>query len=446
MAVCPVYRFDGRQWLDLRGRVPEYQMAVSYRVLSYNIWFHGCNDTLSDDWLPRQQALLSEMRGADADFLCLQEVTAPFLELLLHQDWVRKDYNVSDLTGENTFSSWYGVFIASRVPVHKLELLAVPTGLGRSVLVAHLNVAGPERLAVATAHLESPVGPSSAMIRLQQLQCAMEYFNMQRITTGLFMGDFNVTDEEPMKRCWQRFGWTDLNDNSSTWFSHHWRPDRILLRSAIYACEGDVAEVIGKRETGLQVKGSGGIVKTPSDHFALAATLRLRASALPAAAHPATQPAQVAAGVVGSSLRTWSLENSMEAVTADSPLVFNSVNANGNVQGVNWMNVTEVVGALNTDPSLWSGSDCYVYSQKRKRWYKLWTSGQDRYWDLKQTRELPEVEPSLVFHAVKAPTQAVAMLNADATLWSAKTCYVYSEYYGRWYKLWAVGQTRGHYQ
>merc|ERR1712211_106864 len=117
--------------------------------LSYNVWFHGYKQTLNDDycqriWLPRQRALLNEMRTAAADFLCLQEVTAPavsgrgrhsFLELLLNEDWIRKDYYVSYLTGQNTFKTWYGVVIASRVPLRKLELLPVPTEMGRAMLV-----------------------------------------------------------------------------------------------------------------------------------------------------------------------------------------------------------------------------------------------------------------------------------------------------------------------
>lgn len=179
--------------------------------------------------------------------------------------------------------------------------------------------------------------------------------------------------------------------------------------------------------------GNDGIVETPSDHFALAATLRLQTGALLPVQSKLRSASAVEGFAAPASPRRWSLQNCMEAVAPDSRLVFNSANANGNLQAVDWMNVTDVVGALNKDPSLWSGPDCYVFSRWRKKWYKLWHL--DKRWDLKQTQEVSEVEPSLVFHAVKAPTEAVAMLNGDSTLCLSNTCFVYSEYYGKWYKL-----------
>merc|ERR1712061_222075 len=79
----------------------------------------------------------------------------------------------------------------------------------------------------------------------------------------------------------EQFGWCDLSDGSSTWFKCDWRPDRMLLRSSRYVCADGVARVVGCTKSGLQVQGPNGIVETPSDHFALLATLCLDASSQP---------------------------------------------------------------------------------------------------------------------------------------------------------------------
>lgn len=447
MAARAIYRFDGQRWVEAAAdTMPVHQPAGSYKALSWNVWFHGYHKTAEDEgylrqvWLPRQRALLDEMRNADADFLCLQEVTAeavsgrgqrPFLSLLLEEEWIRRSYYVSDVTGQGTFSTWYGVVIASRVPLSSFKLLSVPTKLGRAVLVANVNVpAGcPEKIAVATAHLESPVNPQEASrrIRLEQLKQTLEYLGSTGITTGLFMGDFNVEDERPMKECWERLSWRDLNDGSSSWFSNSWRPDRMLLFSSRYVCDGNAAQVVGRRKSGLKVKGSDGVVETPSDHFALLATLRLDASAQPLAPMVAAIAAAPLA-TAARSIREWSLQKTAEAVHPDLPLLVISL------PGIDCQNVTAVVDALNKQPSLWSGNEGYVYSTFKQSWYKIWRDAGR--WSLRQSSALPEVELDLVFDRSKAPTEAVAMLNGECNaFWPHDTCYVYSEYYGKWFKL-----------
>merc|ERR1719433_156400 len=150
-----------------------------------------------------------------------------------------------------------------------------------------------------------------------------------------------------MEECWQKHGWTDLNDGSSSWFSSDWRPDRIILRSSLYECPGNVAQVLGTRKTGLQVHGPDGIVETPSDHFALSATIHLKAGMpLPtpvAAAPPLANARTPHPPAVPAAKRVWSLQNTREAVSGDSPLVFSCTNASGSLAGLDCMNVTAVV-------------------------------------------------------------------------------------------------------
>merc|ERR1719506_118456 len=112
------YLQDRQSWVDVRGIVPEIDAPPCFTTLTWNLWFQGYLDGTMDDkylqevWLPRQRALLRTCRDANADVFCFQEVTASgaaasgrssFLELFLQEEWVRKEYYVSDDTGKNTF-------------------------------------------------------------------------------------------------------------------------------------------------------------------------------------------------------------------------------------------------------------------------------------------------------------------------------------------------------
>merc|ERR1712032_398222 len=57
------------------------------------------------------------------------------------------------------------------------------------------------------------------------------------------------------------------------------RPDRIIMQTPHYDCVGGCAEVLGKRPSGVAVSDRDGDVRTPSDHFALKATLERRPDA-----------------------------------------------------------------------------------------------------------------------------------------------------------------------
>ena len=344
-----------------------------------------------------------------------------FLELLLAQDWIQHSYYVSDLTGAGTFRCWYGVIMASRVPIREFRRLDF-----KSQFVAHVNTPpGTEEIAVATSHLESPIGGDSERLRVEQLKMALSYFRDTGVHTGVFTGDFNVTNEAELAAAWRSAGWTDLNDGATTWFAktRHagWRPDRILIQSQTYACssKGSVAEVHGTRPSGVRVPGSGGeVVQTPSDHFALWAVLsRTGGAPKPKPCNAPATPAQES--------HKWSLQKSRIAVALDSPLILRE-----------YANVTEAVELLNiTTHFPWAYDECYVYSDKKGKWYQLWRH--KGHWGLQYSREACVVDPQLVLDRTTVVTAAVDMLNAGAVAWQHNICYVYSDFKREWYQLWA---------
>lgn len=437
----PVLKWSGTEaaWTDVCGRVPTHEPAASYTTLTWNVWFHGYEKTMDQNyyqqvWLPRQMALLAECRATDADFLCFQEVTCPatsgpgrgsFLELLLAEEWIRQEYYISDATGGNTFSTWYGVVMASRIPIARFVVLALPTKLGRALLVAHVHTGrAAEDIAIGTAHLESPVGNDSSNIRVEQLRHAVQYFKALGVQTSIFMGDFNITNPKEMAAIWEVAGWTDLNDGASTWFQNKWRPDRVIVSSSSYRAVGGCAQVVGNAPSGVQVLGPDGLVTTPSDHFALK-----------------TKFVRVSSCVAGSSIVTggqgglapgfhhcWTVEQAEEAVAPGSYLIFHHTRV-----------VSDAIYLLG-DPSLWSYGECYVYSDYKQQWYKLWSC--NGRWSLECSQAIREVVPALIFDKARSVSDAVSMLNADPSMWSHAECFVYSDQRLKWYRLWPRGADR----
>jgi len=442
----PVYKFvDSQQgWCDVTGRVPYHLPAPSYSCFSYNIWFQGWNQTNDSSyrqqlWLPRQRALLDQAKAADADFLCFQEVTNPssngrqsFLELLLNEDWIQRDYYVSDVTGQSTFQTWYGVVIASRVPIRHFTVLQLPSRMGRYAVIGHVHTPnGTEEIAVGTAHLESPCGSQDDATRVQQLQLALEY--LKDVDTAMFMGDFNITNEQDMVRVWDAAGFNDSSGGETSWFGWDWRPDRIIARTSDYAAVGK-AQVGGASPSGVVVTGQDGDVATPSDHF----SLTLRFNRKPGAPVHQVMPAEQLQQDLENDLERissnhsdesqfWAVEQTQLAVAADSELIYRGCN-----------NVTDAVAQLNHSGS--TQRECYVYSDFKRKWYKLWRGRGG--WSLQCTQEAVVVDPELILPYSEFVQEAIDMLNRGECEWPHDTCYVYSDYKKAWYKLWSTPMCR----
>jgi tyrosyl-DNA phosphodiesterase 2 len=125
------------------------------RVLTWNVWFGG---HMIDE---RQAALLGELARRRPDVIALQEVTPELHARLLDTASLRDDYELSDPDGSTLGD--YGVLILARHGLRRVELVTLPSSMGRRLLVAELGGG----LSVATVHLESM--SDSVAERLAQL-------------------------------------------------------------------------------------------------------------------------------------------------------------------------------------------------------------------------------------------------------------------------------------
>jgi tyrosyl-DNA phosphodiesterase 2 len=200
-AQLPSFVFDPARgaWVEEREPPPSTEPLPALTVVTWNTWFAPYA------FEARFRALLEVARARRPDVICLQEIVAESLEMLLAEPWVREEYRVSDATGD-TFDS-YGVVILSRLPVRSLVLHELPTHMDRRLLTAEL-VAGSSRIVVATVHLESL--KHSPGLRAEQLAVI---FPLLRAAgpDAVLVGDFNFCSS-----------WTAENANLDPGFVDLW--------------------------------------------------------------------------------------------------------------------------------------------------------------------------------------------------------------------------------
>jgi len=135
----------------------------------------------------RRESLLAELQRRGPDVIALQEVTKELLVALLEAPWVRAAYQVSE---PDVFG--YDVVILSRLPIRRMARLALPTAMGRRLLVAELACG----LTVATIHLESTREEAAA--RAAQLRI-IQPFLAQRYDNAVLVGDMNFQPGDPLE-------------------------------------------------------------------------------------------------------------------------------------------------------------------------------------------------------------------------------------------------------
>jgi len=152
---------------------------VDVRLLTWNVWFGG---HMFDE---RREALLAELQRRRADVIALQEVTQELLSALLEEPWVRAAYQVSELAVGS-----YDVAILSRLPIRRMAKVALPTDMGRRLVVAELACG----LAVATVHLESTrTEAATRALQLGVIQPALA----ERYDDVVLVGDMNFEPGDP---------------------------------------------------------------------------------------------------------------------------------------------------------------------------------------------------------------------------------------------------------
>lgn len=272
------YNFLGNRWTE---NVPSAKgiAGQSITLLTYNVWF------MPFGYLERSKALLEIIRSCDADIIGLQEVRPELLEMILEQDWVRKDYLVSDFQGKTLGLN--GVLLLSRLPIRSLVLYNLPSTLNRKFLIAELLL-NSSMTKIAVCHLDSR--KKNAYMRAEQLKGIFPL--LEDAPHAILMGDFNLdpgnTDEitnmdSRYEDMWSLLkpenpGFTIDTDINTMRLEQKGEPkkvrfDRILVRSGSPGWRPEAIRLLGTdpiRETYPVV--------FPSDHFGLMARLKWNAA------------------------------------------------------------------------------------------------------------------------------------------------------------------------
>ena len=151
-------------------------------LATWNVWF-------GREFLEaRARALLAELETLKPDIIGLQEVTAPFLEILTQAPWIREHYRISK--PDVAHWSGYGNLLLSRLPFRSTTR-SLPSRMNRALLLGHFRVNGGELL-VGVVHLDSK--RASAPVRAAQLTAIFP-----KLADGptVLMGDFNFCGDWP---------------------------------------------------------------------------------------------------------------------------------------------------------------------------------------------------------------------------------------------------------
>lgn len=166
--------------MDFAGRAANSE-AVDVRVVTWNVWFGAYR------FEARCEAVIAELARRRPEVIALQEVTEGMLAPLLDERWLRDDYEVSQRRVLG-----YDVVIATRLPVVRFDEIALPTDMGRRVVLAELACG----LTIATVHLEST--REEAPARAAQLRVLQPALAHDRDDVVL-VGDMNFAPGDPLE-------------------------------------------------------------------------------------------------------------------------------------------------------------------------------------------------------------------------------------------------------
>lgn len=240
--------------------------ADGLRLVTWNVWF---GEWRRDD---RQAALWRTLDALEPDLICLQEVV---FEHLFGPEISRRRER-GDWVSDQSISYYDVLMVGPRAP-REHERMPLPTSMGRSLLIARLDVEPP--LTVATVHLEST--SKMEKVRMQQLE---------RINAALadepnvlLVGDMNFAPDSPAQALVEgwRDAWVELHGEQpgytvdselnhmrgiSSSKAKRARIDRVFLRGSDWRLES------------LERLGTEPFPDDPltfiSDHFGLLAELR----------------------------------------------------------------------------------------------------------------------------------------------------------------------------
>eukprot|EP01126_Amoeba_proteus_P019056 TRINITY_DN19743_c0_g1_i1.p1 TRINITY_DN19743_c0_g1~~TRINITY_DN19743_c0_g1_i1.p1 ORF type:complete len:352 (-),score=63.53 TRINITY_DN19743_c0_g1_i1:198-1253(-) len=239
---------DGGKWKMLGGiqmhKKSEGKTFPSrFGIATYNVWFS------KTDFQKRFKALMARLKKIQKDngleIICLQEVTAEFIQLLKEEEWLQNEYYCSDMSGYKSVTP-YGVLILVHhsLPLSCFYSHLLPSNMGRKLMVAEfVDLNYKDKLwRVGTVHLESE--QCWEIRKIQFTGNIVPILNENSCSNQILVGDFNIngfSDEQNMLDqnaphlldCWRHLN--PLDQNSCTMVEFPVRIDRILVHKACFS-------------------------------------------------------------------------------------------------------------------------------------------------------------------------------------------------------------------
>ena len=151
--------------------------ARETRILSYNVWFDDASGLSY-----RYRQITDFLAREDLDYVCLQEVTPQYLEML------RKEFSAKyQIYDDGLVKKQYGNVIFTKNGPAKIQILPLETQMNRTALIVQDS-----HYSIVNVHLESMLTDTS--IREQQLSQVINH--TQQLPHLILCGDFNFGDAE----------------------------------------------------------------------------------------------------------------------------------------------------------------------------------------------------------------------------------------------------------
>lgn len=242
-------------------------------VVTYNVW--------RNEWLKTARAheLLLVVSGCNADIICFQEVTQPFLDILVEQPWVREHYHLSDALGSSC--NPYGVVVLWRArhplfasPI-ELFIRTLPSSAGRRAVELAVPSLG---FKLSTAHLESRFATPTRIAQINQI-----FPELVEQRFALFLGDTNFADNSAE----QQHVHSSFPALKDTWLTL--QPDEVKTKPTILDQFGRIDKIYFASEMSVATPTQIEMIGTkpfttcpvtqkpvhPSDHFGLLASFHI---------------------------------------------------------------------------------------------------------------------------------------------------------------------------
>lgn len=156
---------------------PSFADAENIKVLSYNVWFDDASGSAF-----RYQQINALISRENADYVCLQEVTPTYLQML--EKAFAAQYHLYD---DHIANKRYGNVVLTKAADARSRILRLETHMNRDALIVY-----DQDYAVVNIHLESLLTDT----RIRERQIAQINHQVLHFPKVILCGDVNFGDGE----------------------------------------------------------------------------------------------------------------------------------------------------------------------------------------------------------------------------------------------------------